>query len=61
MFEHMTHEQKAQLLAECQVACMDTLSLIMFAEQEFKDAFRSLSTEQLDACLEQRRTNVKGE
>jgi hypothetical protein len=49
----MTHEQKAKLLAERQVACMDTLSLIMMCEQNFTEEFKKMTPEQLDKCLEQ--------
>ena len=49
----MTHEQKAKLLAERQVACMDTLSLIMMCEQNFTEEFLKMTPEVLDKCLEQ--------
>ncbi len=49
----MTHDQKAKLLAERQVACMDTLSLIMFVEQDLTEEFKKMTPEQLDKCLEQ--------
>ena len=51
----MTHEQKAKLLAERQVACMDTLSLIMMCEQNFTEEFMKMTPEVLDKCLEQSR------
>ena len=51
----MTHEQKAKLLAERQVACMDTLSLIIFVEQDLTEEFMKMTPEVLDKCLEQSR------
>jgi len=49
----MTHKEKAKLLAERQVACMDTLSLIMFVEQDLTEEFLKMTPEVLDKCLEQ--------
>ena len=55
MWAHLTHNQKAKLLAERQVACMDTLSLIMMCEQNFTEEFMKMTPEVLDKCLEQSR------
>ncbi len=51
----MTHSEKAKLLAERQVSCMDTLSLIMFVEQDLTEEFLKMTPEVLDKCLEQSR------